>query len=316
MTSLKINPNMNKIILLVLLLLPLTSWSATPCSGKKAGISHCNGSQFVCNDGTVSQSVKDCSRYMSGDQKQIHADLTQAPSNAEPIAAQSNSKITPLGKVLKLDYPGFTVWLDCSKRGAIKFQYVAQHDTGNAKRYDKFFLDPNVPAECQQTTANAYGQGYDRGHQVPANHLDASDETIKATNTMTNILPQAANMNRGAWLQTEEIIECYRDIAELLVIGGVIWGNNPEDDYFVQSHGIKTPDAYWKVIIRGTGQDERAIAWIVPNTQEATRKRLDAYLVSVDEIERVTGEKLPIAEYAKHDKPSQSWVIPRGCNKS
>jgi endonuclease G len=51
---------------------------------------------------------------------------------------------------------------------------------------------------------------------------------------MTNILPQAANMNRGAWLQTEEIVECYRDIDELLIIGGVIWGNNPKDDYFVE----------------------------------------------------------------------------------
>jgi len=56
---------------------------------------------------------------------------------------------------------------------------------------------------------------------------------------MTNILPQALNMNRGAWLQTEEIIECYRDIDELLVIGGVIWGNNPADDFFIESHGVK-----------------------------------------------------------------------------
>ncbi|MEI6068783.1 MAG: DNA/RNA non-specific endonuclease [Methylococcaceae bacterium] len=92
---------------------------------------------------------------------------------------------------------------------------------------------------------------------------------------MTNILPQAANMNRRAWLQTEEIIECYRDIDELLIIGGVIWGNNPADDYFVESHSVKTPDAFWNVIVRGAGQDKRVIAWIVPNNQDATRKHLD-----------------------------------------
>jgi endonuclease G len=206
--------------------------------------------------------------------------------------------------------------LDCDNRGAVKFRYNAQHDTGNAKRSDSFYLDPNVPAECQQTTAKAYGQNYDRGHQVPANHLDSSEVAIKQSNFMTNVLPQAANMNRGAWLLTEEIIECYRDIDELLVIGGVIWGNNPTDDYFVQSHGVKTPDAYWKVVIRGTGQDERAIAWIVPNSQDAKRANLDSYLVTVDEIERVTGEKIPVADYAKHDKPSQSWLIPKGCDKS
>jgi endonuclease G, mitochondrial len=102
----------------------------------------------------------------------------------------------------------------------------------------------------------------------------------------------------------------------LLVIGGVIWGDNPNDDYFVASHGVKTPDAFWKVVVRGTGQSKKAIAWIVPNTAEATRKNLDKYLVTVDEIERMTGEKIPVADYAKHDKPSESWLIPHGCNKS
>jgi endonuclease G len=232
---------------------------------------------------------------------------TGRPSQQTGIASSAN--------ILQLDYEGFTVWLDCSQRGAVKFRYNAQHDTGGAKRYDKFFLDPNVPAECQQASAKGYGHNYDRGHLVPANHLDASESAIKATNTVTNILPQAANMNRGAWLLTEEIIECYRDIDELLVIGGVVWGNNPNDDYFVPSHGIKTPDAFWKVIIRGAGQDERAIAWIVPNSQYAAKKNLDRYLVSVDELERVTGEKIPVADYAKHEKPSASWLIPRGCNK-
>lgn len=99
------------------------------------------------------------------------------------------------------------------------------------------------------------------------------------------------------------------------MIGGVIWGDNQADDYFLKSHGVKTPDAFWKVIIRGIGQDERAIAWIVPNSQEATKKNLDKYLVPVDEVEQVTGEKIPVDDYAKHDKPSQSWMIPMGCNK-
>ncbi len=248
-------------------------------------------------------------------------------ANKKHTATLSEGKATETGQspkqtgiaysanLLQLDYEGFTVWLDCEKRGAVKFRYTAQHDTGKAKRYDKFFLDPAVPAECQQTSAKAYGHDYDRGHLVPANHLDVSASAIKVTNTMTNILPQAANMNRGAWLLTEEIIECYRDIDELLVIGGVIWGNNPADDYFIKSHGVKTPDAFWKVVIRGIGQDERAIAWIVPNSQEATKKNLDRYLVSIDELEQVTGEKIPVADYAKHDKPVQSWMIPRGCNK-
>lgn len=222
---------------------------------------------------------------------------------------------TTSNNILRLDYDGFTVWLDCARRGAVKFRYNAQRDSGSVKRYKRFFLDPDVPAECQQTSTKGYGRDYDRGHLVPANHLDHSPSAIKATNTMTNILPQAANMNRGAWLLTEEIIECYRDIDELLVIGGVIWGDDPSDDYFLESHGVRTPDAFWKVVIRGTGEDERAIAWIVPNSQVATKKRLDNYLVSVDELEWQTGEKIPVANYAKHERLKKSWMIPRGCDK-
>jgi endonuclease G len=95
----------------------------------------------------------------------------------------------------------------------------------------------------------------------------------------------------------------------------VIWGNNPADDYFVKSHGVKTPDAYWKVVIRGSGQNEQAIAWIVPNSQEAIRKNVNQYLVTVHDIERITGEKIPVADYVKDTKPATSWTIPIGCNK-
>ncbi len=44
--------------------------------------------------------------------------------------------------IQRLDYEGFTVWLDCEKRGAVKFQYNAQRDTGNFKRKTSFYYDP------------------------------------------------------------------------------------------------------------------------------------------------------------------------------
>lgn len=287
----------------------------TPCSGKKRGVSHCDGARFVCNDGSYSQSQKDCAKENSVTDS-LSTESARAISSEPTIGNSTKTNIIRQGDLLEINYQGFTIWLDCRLRAPVKFRYNAQHDVGNEARAKDFILDPDVPKECQQTSITAYGYGYDRGHQVPANHLDASPIAIKQSNYMTNILPQVAQMNRGAWLKTEEIIECYRDIDELLVIGGVIMGNNSADDYFVHSHGVRTPDAFWKVVIRGAGQDERVIAWIVPNTREATRKQLDTYLVSVDELEGITGETIPVADYTKHEKPSTSWLIPSGCNKS
>ena len=259
-----------------------------PCNGQNEGIDKCENSRLTCKNGRKNHPKNNC--------KQLN-----------------NSEL--YNNTIKVDYEGFSVWLDCQRHGAIKFQYNAQHDTGHFPRANKFSLDAQVTKNCQQMSTHAYGHHYDRGHLVPANHLDSSASAIKATNNMTNILPQAANMNRGAWLVTEEITECYRDISELLIIGGVIWGNNPKDDFFVKSHGITTPDAFWKVIVRGSGQDEQAIAWIVPNSNEATRDQLDNYLVTVREIEALTGEKIPVADYIKEIKTSTSWLIPIGCNK-
>ena len=64
---------MKKLIgILVLALLAFTATDAEargrqPCSGKKGGISHCEGATFVCNDGSVSASKKNCSAQRSGD---------------------------------------------------------------------------------------------------------------------------------------------------------------------------------------------------------------------------------------------------------
>jgi endonuclease G len=218
-------------------------------------------------------------------------------------------------EVLRLDYEGFAVWLDCERRGAVKFRYNAQRDQGNVERPSTFRLDPNVPARCQQTSTDAYQHPdpkYHRGHLVPANHLDNSETAIKQSNFMTNILPQTQTLNLGAWKRTDAIIECYRDIDELLVIGGVIWGDDATDDHFVQSHGVATPDAYWKLILRGT---DRVIAWVIPNTTEAKSQQLDTYLVTVEELEQRTGESFPeVPAFRRAEKPEVSWIIPIGCN--
>ncbi len=224
--------------------------------------------------------------------------------------------ITAHSEILKLDYEGFSVWLDCDRNGATKFHYTAGADSGSFKRTKSYRLDPNVPSRCQQSSTGSYKRPkgktrYDRGHLVPANHLDGSMVAIKQSNFMTNILPQVANMNRGAWLLTEEIIECYRDLEPLDVWGGVIWGNDASDDFFTGSHGVETPDAFWKVIMRGN----QGIAWIVPNSPDAKRARLDMYLVSIDAVEKISGLDFDMPVDQKMKPLRSSWQIPAGCDK-
>ena len=52
------------IILAGSLAVSTTAFANSPCSGKKGGIDHCEGSTFICNDGSVSASKKSCSATM------------------------------------------------------------------------------------------------------------------------------------------------------------------------------------------------------------------------------------------------------------
>jgi endonuclease G, mitochondrial len=211
-----------------------------------------------------------------------------------------------------LAYEGFTVWIDCAIRGLIQFQYAIGADTGNFPRSQDFARYPTVPKKCRQKSTRSYGKGYGRGHMVPANHMDGSQTAILQTNHMTNILPQAHALNEGAWLATEEIIECYRDLEPLQVYGGVIWGRNTKNDRFEKSHGIKTPDYFWKVVVRSDGQ---ALGWIFPNTAAPTYDLLDRYLVTLADLETRIKQTLPIEEWARRAIPTTSWPLPADCNK-
>jgi endonuclease G len=214
----------------------------------------------------------------------------------------------------EIQYDGFKVWVDCQKRGAVRFFYVAHRDSGSLARKSSYKRDPDFPDECQSKTNKEFGTKrripFDVGHQVPANHFDGSTKAIQQTNYWTNLLPQTASMNRGAWRQTEDIIECMRNQVVLQVWGGAIWDNATNE--FVSSHGMQTPSAYWKVIIRTDSR--QAIGWIVPNKTNMGRAKLNGTIVSVAEIESRTG--LHFNAVNKTTKPAQSWPIPRPCDIS
>lgn len=218
--------------------------------------------------------------------------------------------------VLEIHYEGFTVWVDCGMRSPVLFHYVAEADGGSLPRASGYAIDPEVPLKCQPTSTDTFqsvleraAPRYDVGHMVPANHFDHSETAITQTNFWTNLQPQTASMNRGAWLETEFIIECLRDETAVEVWGGPIWAGNAHDDYFHASHSVRTPSAFWKVAIRSDNRE--AQAWIIPNG-EAPAISLDQWLVSVWQIEVLTGQGFDVADRAA--RPDHSWAHQAACH--
>jgi len=254
-------------------------------------------------------------------------------NQADPTVTSSTFTAPPDSLVLHYgESTNYTVWLDCQVRGAYRFEYNISRDCGCLPRLSSFKKDRDVPELCQQNSSSAYPSvidslgtvhRYDRGHQVPANHLDSDQTAIAQSQYMTNVLPQASLMNRGSWLATEEITECYRDLEPLHVLGGAVYNStSPRATWFLASHGIQLPVAYWKVITASTlfPDDFGRIAFFIPNEAVAVRSMLDEYVVSLSQLETLLASynisqvfDTTLAE--KQHTPTAAWALPAGCDK-
>jgi endonuclease G len=222
-----------------------------------------------------------------------------------------------------LDYGRFALLFDCAGRTALRYRYSLDADHGHLPRPPAFRLDPALPPGCaQQGSAASYAgvhAGYDRGHLVTSNHMDDDARALAAANYMTNIVPQASRLNQGIWVRAENIAECYRDIAPLDVFGGVRYEDGAAaraDDFYVASHGIRTPEYFWKAVLTSdpaTGA-MRAIAWYVPNRADAGP--LDRYLVSLRELLALVGPSAldpRVPPDVLDQKPAATWPQPADC---
>lgn len=63
------------------------------------------------------------------------------------------------------------------------------------------------------------------------------------------------------------------------------------NDHFLSSHGIRTPDLFWKTIITtNPSGGSRAISWLIPKS--ATLGSLDSYIISIRELEDTFGASM------------------------
>jgi endonuclease G len=192
-------------------------------------------------------------------------------------------------------------------------------DKGSASRPGSFFLDPDLPPGCQrQFSTRAYASvepGWDRGHLVTSNHMDISASAMKQANYMSNVAPQASRFNQGIWVQAETVAECYRDLAPVQVVGGLIYEDD-SNDYFLKSHGIPTPEYFWKVILTKDPKSgaAKAIAWLIPNENDVGV--LDDYILSIRELEEIVGAEavnIQASAEVKAMKPARTWSLPGDC---
>ena len=214
-----------------------------------------------------------------------------------------------IAQVQLLDYQGYQLQYDCKQRTAHRWQYTLNVPKimTTTTRPKVFTLDPKLNLKCQQFSTEAYAtvhEGFDRGHLATSFHMNANQKLRIRANYMTNIVPQARSLNEGLWKDIEMLTECLRPDG-VVVYGGVIY-SDASNDYFLKTHGIKTPELFWKVLV----SKGNAIAWLFPNSNDL-KPSVDDYLVSVLDIEKKINDGLgpiPIPTSLKAKRVTKTWT--------
>ncbi len=166
----------------------------------------------------------------------------------------------------------------------VAWELTGSEADGTEPRYDKFMCDQSVTG-CPDTWDYNYS-GYDRGHMAPAGDMKWDKDAMRETFYMTNICPQAPELNRGSWKNLEEKcrVKAHNDSAVIIVCGPVLTDELKE---FIGDNRVAVPKRFFKVILSPFKKEPTAIGFIMPNGSVPGGMQLCA--VSVDSVEAVTG---------------------------
>ena len=155
-----------------------------------------------------------------------------------------------------------------------------------SKRPSKFFTDTRTQSRvAHQDYSNS---GYDRGHMAP-NYAIATrygHEAQRETFLMSNITPQAPDLNRIWWrvLEEKEANDFAVRLEQVWVVTGPVFVGEVKK----LRSGVDVPTAFYRIILDEENGAPRVLAFVAPQTVTG-HEPLTQFLTSVREIEQQTG---------------------------
>ncbi|MBD5380238.1 MAG: DNA/RNA non-specific endonuclease [Bacteroides sp.] len=166
----------------------------------------------------------------------------------------------------------------------VAWELTSLETGGDANRSEKFFCDESVPG-CPDSWDYSYS-GYDRGHMAPAGDMKWDEEAMRQTFYLTNICPQAPELNRGTWKSLEEKcrVRAKNDSAIIIICGPILTDSITE---YIGDSRVAVPKRFFKVVLSPYRDEPVAIGFIMPNAKVVGGMQPAA--VSIDEVESATG---------------------------
>jgi endonuclease G len=181
---------------------------------------------------------------------------------------------------------------------------LVKDDLGDAPRKRVFDTDTDLPEGFKRITHKDYvGSGFDRGHMCPHSDRAKDKESSFATFVMTNIIPQAPEVNQKTWQDLELYARSLvaKGKKTLYIVSGPAGKGGRGKSAFRTTIGAGTnkvivPAKCWKVILvlkaGATKVDDsaRVIAVIMPNDNNIdTSISWSRFRVALTDVEELTG---------------------------
>jgi endonuclease G len=163
--------------------------------------------------------------------------------------------------------------------------YTLKKDYGSGNNFSRpFFIDDKKVKTRSADWRNYKNSGYDKGHLCPAGDMKFSKKAYEETFLTSNISPQKHDFNEGVWNRLEQKIRYWSTkYGEVYVVTGGVLTDGLKT---IGNENVSVPKYFYKIVAAKTNGTIKMIAFLVPH--EESKKPLYSFVVSVDEIEKMT----------------------------
>lgn len=194
------------------------------------------------------------------------------------------------------------------------------------ERTECFRKDVRLPNNRAATCADYDEDIFDQGHMVPNSDMERTLRAMLNTYMMSNMTPQHCAFNRGTWLVLEKLVRYWAtEKGEIYIISGAVFdrdgtpGREPDHQALrMVNHNaaerVAVPSHFYKILLheQSDGSIDTIsfllphVATKLPTSGSSQRQHFETNIVSISEIEQVTGNRFLAELYQSGPTTAQS----------
>ena len=215
--------------------------------------------------------------------RQVETEGASSPSSVTGLLAVESGR---QGRILHR--VGYTTSYNAEWRipNWVAWRLTRDHTSGDFKRKGVPYHEDEEVDQPRATNDDYKGSNYSRGHICPSGDNKWDRKAQEQSFLLTNMCPQDRTLNGGDWNELE--MRCRRwaeHYGEVYIVAGPLVRRSRLRT--IGGNKVVVPDGFFKVVLR-TQDTPCALGFIYDNRQDHHRK-MHEYVVSVDEVERLTG---------------------------